>query len=144
MREKITQLTRDKACMSCHSIINPQGFALENYDAVGRWRSAKGERPVDTKSRYTTADGQSLEIRGPRDIANFAVTSPAAQGAFVSEVFHHLAKQDPAAYGSDVLDRLCGEFADNGYNMRELCVALATLIAVDGLAPTDAQGESQP
>ncbi len=31
MREKVTELTRDSSCMGCHSVINPLGFALEQY-----------------------------------------------------------------------------------------------------------------
>jgi hypothetical protein len=35
------------ACASCHQMIDPVGFALENYDAVGRWRTSEFEHPVD-------------------------------------------------------------------------------------------------
>lgn len=137
MREKITQLTRDKACMSCHSIINPLGFALESYDSIGRRLLTNDDnQPLDTKSQYTTSDGRSLEIEGPRDIANFAVTSPSASRAFVIEVFHHLTKQNPNAYGLQALDGVHDEFADNGYSIRNLCVAIASLFAGDGLTAT--------
>ena len=37
MREKVAQLTRPQACQGCHSVINPLGFSLEHYDAVGRF-----------------------------------------------------------------------------------------------------------
>ncbi len=35
------------ACASCHRTIDPVGFALENFDAVGRWRDYEGGAPVD-------------------------------------------------------------------------------------------------
>ena len=41
MREKVTQLTQDAACMACHGVINALGFPLEHYDAVGKWRDAR-------------------------------------------------------------------------------------------------------
>ena len=37
MREKVEELTRAQACQGCHSVINPLGFSLEQYDAVGRF-----------------------------------------------------------------------------------------------------------
>jgi hypothetical protein len=39
---------RDKpACAGCHAFIDPPGFALENFDAIGRWRELEAEQPVD-------------------------------------------------------------------------------------------------
>ena len=35
MREKVTEMTKNSSCMGCHATINPLGFALENYDAIG-------------------------------------------------------------------------------------------------------------
>ena len=59
MREKVTELTSKRACMSCHSTINPLGFSLENYDAVGRFRTTDNNKPVNAESDYSTADGET-------------------------------------------------------------------------------------
>src|SRR3712207_6891775 len=50
MREKVTELTRGDNCMGCHAVINPLGFSLENFDAVGRFRTTDNNKPVDRKS----------------------------------------------------------------------------------------------
>ena len=48
MRERLELHRRNPACASCHRTIDPPGFMLEHYDAIGRWRSATEEgRPVD-------------------------------------------------------------------------------------------------
>jgi hypothetical protein len=39
MRERMSQHRANPACASCHSMIDPAGFALENFDAIGRWRT---------------------------------------------------------------------------------------------------------
>jgi Protein of unknown function (DUF1592)/Protein of unknown function (DUF1588)/Protein of unknown function (DUF1585) len=39
MRERMAQHRSNPACASCHSMIDPTGFALENFDAIGRWRT---------------------------------------------------------------------------------------------------------
>ena len=47
VRERLTQHRANPACASCHSRIDPLGFALENYDVLGRWRDEEGGKPVD-------------------------------------------------------------------------------------------------
>jgi hypothetical protein len=140
MREKITQLTQDQACMSCHAVINPLGFALENYDAVGRWRTMDNDKPVDSKSQYVTVDGDVREVQSARDIANFAIHSETAHRAFVTQLFHHLVHQNPAAYGNHVVDRLTRQFAQDQFHMQNLMVRIAVLAAMHGHAPLPLTG----
>ena len=47
MRERLGQHRADPNCASCHDLMDPVGFALENYDAIGRWRERDGEYLVD-------------------------------------------------------------------------------------------------
>ena len=46
-RERLVQHARDEACAGCHKKMDPFGFALENYDAIGTWRETVGDKPVD-------------------------------------------------------------------------------------------------
>jgi hypothetical protein len=132
MREKITQLTRDAACMSCHGVINPLGFALENYDAVGRWRTTDNNKPVDSKAEYTTVEGRTVEVAGARDIADYAASDESAHRAFITHLFHHMLKQDPAAYGGGTVDQLSAEFVKDNFHIRHLLVRIAVLSALHG------------
>ena len=43
MRERLAQHRNSPACASCHRTIDPVGFALENFDALGRWRDQEGD-----------------------------------------------------------------------------------------------------
>ena len=47
MRERLAKHREQAACASCHNLMDPVGFALENYDAIGRWRTGEEGRPVD-------------------------------------------------------------------------------------------------
>jgi hypothetical protein len=134
MREKVTELTRDAACMSCHSVINPLGFSLENFDAIGRVRTTDNEKPVDTRSEYATLDGETINIQSARDVAQFAAGSDAAHRMFVVKLFQHLVKQSPGAYGGETLDRLSDGFAQSNFHMRRLMVEIAVTAAARGLA----------
>lgn len=47
MRERLAAHRNNPVCASCHTTIDPVGFSLENFDAVGRWREYIGDNPVD-------------------------------------------------------------------------------------------------
>lgn len=130
MREKITEMTRSGACMTCHSMINPLGFSLENFDAVGRWRTKDNNKPVNPVSEFTTHEGALVRLTGPRDIVNYVAGNPSGHRAFIRHLFHHLVKQDPAAYGAKTLDQLQRDFAASGCHIQKLLVEIAVLAAL--------------
>ena len=125
MREKITMLTRDSACQSCHSVINPLGFALENFDALGRWRDEDNDRPVDSTSEYVTVTGDRLRLGSARDIAEYAACNESAHRAFVTQLFEHLVKQNPTAFGDDGIERLRIQFQQDNFHIRNLVAQIA-------------------
>jgi hypothetical protein len=47
IRERLAQHRANPVCASCHSRIDPLGFALENYDALGQWRTTDAGKPID-------------------------------------------------------------------------------------------------
>lgn len=61
VRERLTKHRANPACASCHSRIDPLGFALENYDVIGRWRDEEGGKPVDNSAELP--DG--TKFQGP-------------------------------------------------------------------------------
>jgi hypothetical protein len=64
VRERLTQHRENPLCASCHNRIDPIGFALENYDPLGQWRSEDSGRPVDATAELT--DGTKFE--GPNEL----------------------------------------------------------------------------
>jgi hypothetical protein len=129
MREKVTELTRSKACMSCHVTINPLGFSLEHFDGIGRWRLKDQDKPVDSNSDFKTDTGDTIKITGARDVAEYAANSPSAHRAFIQQLFHHTVKQPVAAYGHDQLDTLREDFAKHGFNILHLLRRIAETAA---------------
>ena len=47
-RERLAQHRNDTACAACHNLMDPVGFALDNFDAVGRWRAFDFDDPIDS------------------------------------------------------------------------------------------------
>ena len=48
VRQRLVQHRANPACATCHNLIDPPGFALESFDAVGRWRDTEEGLPVDS------------------------------------------------------------------------------------------------
>jgi cytochrome c553 len=133
MREKVEELTRPEACHSCHSVINPLGFSLEHYDAVGRFRTHEKEKAIDAVSDYITDDGKTVRLTGARDVAEFAVNNEQAQNAFIEQLFNQVVKQPMLAYGSDVMPRLRQSFVASEFNVQKLLVDIVRVSALHGV-----------
>jgi cytochrome c551/c552 len=58
MREQMEQHRKNPACSSCHARMDPLGFGLENFNAIGAWRTQDGKFPIDAAG--TLPDGRSF------------------------------------------------------------------------------------
>ena len=132
MREKVTELTGKASCMGCHATINPLGFSLEHFDAVGRFRTVDNAKPVNATAEYTTADGQVVRLSGARDVANHAAGSPEARRAFVKQLFQHTWKQAPMAFAPDLLGRLDAQFLQDAHHIQRLWIEIAVAGVMEG------------
>jgi hypothetical protein len=66
LREQMRLHTERPFCAGCHKIMDPVGFAMENFDAIGRWRTEEHGVPIDASARLV--DG--TEIDGMVDLRN--------------------------------------------------------------------------
>jgi mono/diheme cytochrome c family protein len=82
VRERMESHRRNPVCASCHRNIDPLGFSLENFDAVGQWRDTTEDgKPVDTAS--VLQDGTA--VNGPAALRNWLVGHPAVFAGNVTE-----------------------------------------------------------
>jgi len=56
MRQRLEKHREDPNCASCHKRMDPLGFGLENFDAIGRWRTEVGGQAVDASGEMTTGE----------------------------------------------------------------------------------------
>ena len=131
-RERIGKQTRKPNCMTCHDMINPLGFTMEHFDAVGRMRHDEGGKPIDSSGSYRRMDGDVVQFKDAHDLASFLVVSTEAQGAFVERVFKNVVKEPILAYGPTERDRLLHYFVDHAFSIRAL---LAEISISSALAP---------
>src|SRR5262249_10300962 len=131
-RERVVLQTRPAACVTCHGVINPLGFALEHFDAIGKFRQKDNAKSVDAAGSYQTRSGRIVRVNGARELALFLADSPEAHAAFVEQLFHYLVQQSVRAYGPATLEELRRFFARDGFHMRRLA---ARVMATAALAP---------
>lgn len=130
-RERVTMQTKAEACTGCHSLINPLGFTLERFDAIGRIRNSDNNKSVDTNGTYITPGGQVVTFNGPEELANFIANSEEAQSAFVEKLFQHMTKQPIRAYGKQTLPNLVDSFKKNNFNIKALVVSIVLLATTE-------------
>jgi cytochrome c553 len=131
-RERVVMQTQAAACMTCHGIINPLGFTLEHFDAVGRYRTEDRGKAVDSAGAYLTTSGKHVQVKGAKELARFVADSDEAHEAFVEQLFHHLVQQPVRAYGPNTLDDLQKSFAAEGFHVRKLIVKVMSTTAPQG------------
>jgi len=124
-RERVALQTKPAACVSCHGVINPLGFTLEGFDAVGAFRAKDNDKAVETGGGYSTKAGRDVTFTGPGELAKFLASSEEVHAAFAEKLFHHLVKQPVRAYGPNRLDELRREFAKADFNVKKLIVTIA-------------------
>ena len=72
LRDALAAHRADPKCASCHAQMDPIGFALEQFDAVGRWRETEGGLPIETSSEL--ADGTVVD--GLAGVENLILADP--------------------------------------------------------------------
>ena len=85
MRQRMEQHRVNPVCASCHARMDPLGFALENFDAVGKWRTTIGEAGVPIDASGVLPDGTTFQ--GPAELRKLLLSK---REQFVSTVSERL------------------------------------------------------
>lgn len=126
-RQRVELQTGEVSCQVCHEKINSLGFALEEFDAAGRFRALEKERPIDPSGSYVTRAGATTEFNGARQLGDFLASSEDCHRAFVESAFEQFVKQPIASYGPDLSDRLTQSFQESGFHIQQLIVSIAMI-----------------
>ncbi len=72
MRQRMEQHRANPACASCHKQMDPIGFALENFDGIGQWRSAVAGKPIDVSGELPNGS----KFQGPAELRKLLLNRP--------------------------------------------------------------------
>ena len=106
-RERVTAHTGPGTCgATCHGdIINPVGFAFENFDALGQERTTDNGKPVDTTGAYAFADGLK-EFANANELLDLIAESPQAHACYAAHLAEFSLARDMARADADFVGRL--------------------------------------
>jgi hypothetical protein len=121
MRERLDVHRANPACADCHALIDPLGFALENFDAVGAWRVYDAGGAVDARGRLP--DGTALagiaELR-----AALAGDPRVFAGTFVEKLMIYSLGRGLTAYDMPVVRGILREAADDDYRFETIVLGV--------------------
>jgi hypothetical protein len=120
LRQRMEQHRSNPDCAVCHNKMDPIGFAFENFDAIGAWRSLDGKFPID--SAGTLPSGQSFN--GPDELKAILKS----QGAFVRSLSEKMLTfalgRGLEYYDKCAVDDICKALVKNDYRFSTLAAEI--------------------
>jgi hypothetical protein len=122
MRERLARHMADPGCAACHGLMDPLGFALENFDFIGKWRDAESGAPVDTRGVFV--DGTALE--GPAGLRSALLTqSEAFVQTFAEKLLTYALGRALVAADMPAVREIVRRAARDDYRVSALVVGVA-------------------
>jgi uncharacterized protein DUF1585/uncharacterized protein DUF1588 len=123
VREQMELHRRNPVCASCHASMDPLGFALENFDAVGKFRMAgQGGVPIDAAAALP--DG--TKFNGAGELRDLLVTRrPEFTSAFVEKLLTYAIGRGVEYYDRPVIRSIMREAAPKDYRWSSMIVGIA-------------------
>lgn len=117
MRKQLEAHRADPSCASCHSKMDALGFGLENYNAIGKWRTMDGKFPIDSEG--TLPDGRSF--RTPAEMRAVLLDSlPQFARCLTEKMMTYALGRGMQPYDNRSLDQIDRAFAADGYRFQTL------------------------
>jgi mono/diheme cytochrome c family protein len=122
MRERLAAHRKNPTCASCHRTIDPVGFALENFNAVGQWRSYEGEgEPIDASGALPGAG----EFRGVAGLEDALLSRPEIfAGALTEKLLTFALGRGIEYYDAPAVRKIVREAAKDGYRSSSLILGV--------------------
>jgi hypothetical protein len=120
-RDRLLSATADPGCAGCHRLVDPIGFAFENYDAAGLWRDTEYGLPIDASGTITTTDVAG-DFLGAVELSERLARSEDVKRCYVGHWMTFA--YGPSATGGDACSRQQLERAFERGNVQELVLAL--------------------
>ena len=121
MREQMDQHSANPACESCHSLMDPIGFAMENFDAIGRWRTTSpfGDTNPPIDAAGVLPDGTQIE--GVVEFRQVLLNRPEQfLTSAAGKLLTYALGRGTEYYDAPVVRKILREAAPNGYRWSDL------------------------
>ncbi len=116
VREVLDEHTKNPVCASCHKVMDQLGFALENYDAIGAWRTVDNGFPIDSSGALP--DGTKFKTEA--EMADVIAKDPRFPRCVAKKMYTYALGRGPTVADDPWLDKLTTDFTSKGSKLREL------------------------
>jgi hypothetical protein len=136
IREQMEKHRASPVCASCHSRMDPLGFSLENFDAIGQWRAKDGKFPIDASGQLP--DGRKFE--GASGLVDVLISNPDAFAQAITEkMLTYALGRGIETYDRRAVKKIVAGMATNQYRFSSLVLGV-----VNSLPFQDARGATIP
>jgi hypothetical protein len=125
-RKQVDQQTSGGVCMTCHhGFINPPGFALENFNAVGSWQTQESQThaPIDTVTDVAM-DGTTVHVTSAADLMAKIAASPMAQRRYAERWVSFAYEREGNPLDCGTVNELSTKITSGGYTVINLIADL--------------------
>jgi mono/diheme cytochrome c family protein len=135
IRELMAAHTTQASCAGCHRKLDPPGFLLENYDAIGQWRETYPIRSIDTRGRTVTKPGPAVDatatmpdgtqLKEARDLKRYVLSHPERFGrALTEKLFLYASGRLPSYAERKQLHAISDKLVSTKAGFRDLLLAI--------------------
>lgn len=117
LRKQLEAHRANAVCASCHSKMDVLGFGLENYDAIGKWRTVDGKFPIDVGG--TMPSGKSFQTAA--EMRTILIGSmPQISRCLIEKVMTYALGRGMQTYDNRTIDQINKDLAADGYKFQTL------------------------
>ncbi|HET9959726.1 MAG TPA: DUF1592 domain-containing protein [Polyangiaceae bacterium] len=124
-RERVTAHTGDGTCgQGCHStLINPVGFAFENFDALGQFRTTDNGKSIDTSGVVALKDGLK-SFNGAPELATVLASAPSVHGCYVKHMTEFALARDTTTADRGLVDAIEGSSMNEDASIKTMLLQI--------------------
>ncbi|MGH1342598.1 MAG: DUF1592 domain-containing protein [Nannocystales bacterium] len=122
LRETLSQHMTDPGCASCHALMDPIGFAFENYDATGAYRTLDNGQPIDASGEVAGIGS----FEGAAELATIIAADERLPGCIVDNLYTQTLGFVPGEGQEPGLDAVTTTFTAEGHRMKRMLIELTT------------------
>ena len=126
LRQQLEKHRADPGCAVCHDRMDPLGFGLENYNAIGAWRTADGNFPIDASGELPGG----IRFNGPAEL-NAVLYERGGQFArnLTEKMLTYALGRGLERYDKPVVEKIRNGMAENGYRFSSLLLGIVESMA---------------
>jgi Protein of unknown function (DUF1588)/Protein of unknown function (DUF1585) len=119
LRERIQSHLEEPSCASCHSLLDPIGLGLENFDGIARWRDTENDALIDA-----SGDLDGVAFANAWELGGAVAEHPDLGPCLTQHVYHYAVGHEQSPEEEELVDWLYASFAAGDHQLESLMMAM--------------------